>query len=137
MIIAGCSTKKNTAGSRFYHSFTTRFNVFFNASEAYKQGVKAIETGNKDNYQETLPLYPIGNKKTVGIGAGDFDRAIEKSQKAIKRHSIKKKPVRKPGKSKDPKYKKWLAQKEYNPFLHRAWMLMGKAQFNKGEFLEA
>ncbi|MEG1546296.1 MAG: hypothetical protein RR371_03490, partial [Bacteroides sp.] len=46
MIIAGCSTKKNTAGSRFYHSFTTRFNVFFNASEAYKQGVKAIETGN-------------------------------------------------------------------------------------------
>lgn len=137
IVAAGCSTKKNTAGSRFYHSFTTRFNVFFNGSEAYKVGNKAIEDGNKDNYMETIPLYPIGNKKTVGIGAGDFDRTIEKSQKAIKMHSIKKKPPRKPGKSKSPKYKKWMAQKEYNPFLWRAWMLMGQAQFQKGEFLEA
>lgn len=137
IIAAGCSTKKNTAGSRFYHSFTTRFNVFFNGSEAFKAGAKAIEDGNKDNYMEMIPLYPIGNKKTAGIGAGDFDRAIEKSQKAIKQHSIKKKPPRKPGQSKSPKFKKWLAQKEYNPFLWRAWMLMGQAQFNKGEFLEA
>lgn len=137
IIAAGCSTKKNTPGSRFYHSFTTRFNVFFNGNEAYKSGIKAIEDGNKDNYMETLPLYPIGNKKTAGIGAADFDRAIEKSQKAIKVHSIKKKPPRKPEKSRDPKYKKWMAQKEYNPFLWRAWMLMGQAQFQKGEFLEA
>lgn len=137
MIIVGCSTKKNTAGVRFYHSFTTRFNVYFNGNEAYKEGFKAIEDGNKDSYQEILPLYPIGNKKTVGIGASNFDRAIEKSQKAIKLHSIKKKPPRKPGKSKDPKYKRWMAQKEYNPFLYRAWMLMGKAQFQKGDFLEA
>ena len=137
VVAAGCSTKKNTAGSRFYHSFTTRFNVFFNGNEAYKSGAKAIEDGNKDNYMEVIPLYPIGNKKTAGVGASDFDRAIEKSQKAIKVHSIKKKPPRKPGKNKDPKYKKWMAQKEYNPFLWRAWMLMGQAQFQKGEFLEA
>lgn len=135
--VVGCSTKKNTAGTRFYHSFTTRFNVFFNGNEAYKEGIKAIEDGNKDSYQEIIPLYPIGNKKTVGIGAANFDRTIEKSQKAVKLHSIKKKPPKKPGKSKDPKYKRWMAQKEYNPFLHRAWMLMGKAQFQKGEFLEA
>lgn len=137
MIIAGCSTKKNTSGTRFYHSLTARFNTYFNGNEAYKEGIKAIEDGNKDSYQETLPLYPIGNKKTVGMGASNFDRAIEKSQKAIKQHSIKKKPPRKPGKRKDPKYQRWMAQKEYNPFLHNAWMLMGKAQFQKGEFLEA
>lgn len=137
MIVAGCSTKKNTAGSRFYHSFTTRFNVFFNGNEAMKEGNKAIEDKNQDNYMEMIPLYPIGNKKTVGIGAAEFDRAIEKAQKSIKLHSIKKKPPRKPGKKKDPKYKKWMAQREYNPFLWRAWMLMGQAQFQKGEFLEA
>ncbi|WP_321519945.1 tetratricopeptide repeat protein [uncultured Bacteroides sp.] len=136
IILAGCSVKKNTAGSRFYHSFTTRYNVYFNGNQAYKQGVEAIESGNKDSYLEMIPLYPIENKKTIGLGSTDFDRAIEKSQKAIKLHSIKKKPVRKPGK-KTPKQKRWLAQKEYNPFLHNAWMLMGKAQFNKGQFLEA
>ena len=136
IILAGCSVKKNTAGSRFYHSFTTRYNVYFNGNEAYKQGSEAIESGNKDSYLEMIPLYPIENKKTVGLGSGDFDRAIEKSQKAIKLHSIKKKPVRKPGK-KSEKQKRWLAQKEYNPFMHNAWMLMGKAQFSKGQFLEA
>lgn len=134
--LAGCSVKKNTAGSRFYHSFTTRYNVYFNGHEAYKKGVEAIETGNKDSYLEMIPLYPIENKKTVGLGKSDFDRAIEKSQKAIKLHSIKKKPARKPGK-KSPEEKRWLSQKEYNPFLHNAWMMMGKSQFFKGEFLEA
>jgi hypothetical protein len=134
--LAGCSVKKNTAGSRFYHSFTTRYNVYFNGHEAYKRGIEAIETGNKDSYLEMLPLYPIENKKTVGLGKSDFDRAIEKSQKAIKLHSIKKKPARKPGR-KTPEEKRWLSQKEYNPFLHNAWMMMGKSQFYKGEFLEA
>lgn len=135
-LFAGCAMKNNTASTRFYHSFTTRYNVYFNGHEAYKQGLKAIETGNKDSYLEMIPLYPIENKKTIGLGKSDFDRAIEKSQKAIKLHSIKKKPLRKPG-QKTAKEKRWLAQKEYNPFLHNAWMMMGKAQFNKGEFLEA
>ena len=98
ILFTGCSTKKNTAGSRFYHAMTTRYNVYFNGNEAYKSGCKAIEQGNKDNYMEMIPLYPIGNKSTVGTGSGDFERAIEKSQKAIAVHSIKRKPQRKQGK---------------------------------------
>lgn len=135
-MLVGCAMKDNTAATRFYHSFTTKYNVYFNGHEAFKQGVKAIESGNKDSYLEMIPLYPIENKKTVGLGKGDFDRAIEKSQKAIKLHSIKKKPLRKQGK-KTAKEKRWLAQKEYNPFMHNAWMMMAKAQFYKGDFLEA
>ena len=77
LLLTGCSTKKNTKGSRFYHAMTTRYNVYFNGNEAYKSGCKAIEKGNKDNYMEMLPLYPIGNKSTVGTGSGDFERAIE------------------------------------------------------------
>lgn len=137
ILFTGCSTKKNTKGSRFYHAMTTRYNVYFNGNEAYKSGYKAIEKGNKDNYMEMLPLYPIGNKSTVGTGSSDFERAIEKSQKAIAVHSIKRKPPRKPGKRYTPEYKQWLARREFNPFLHNAWMLMGKAQFQKGDFPEA
>lgn len=137
LFAGSCSTKKNTKGSRFYHAMTTRYNVYFNGNEAYKSGCKAIEKGNKDNYMEMLPLYPIGNKSTVGTGSGDFERAIEKAQKAVTVHSIKRKPLRKPGKRYTPEYKQWLARREFNPFLHNAWMLMGKAQFQKGDFPEA
>ena len=76
ILFTGCSTKKNTAGSRFYHAMTTRYNVYFNGNEAYKSGCKAIEQGNKDNYMEMIPLYPIGNKSTIGTGSGDFERTI-------------------------------------------------------------
>lgn len=137
MVVAGCSTKKNTANTRFYHAFTARYNTYYNGHVAYKDGMLELERANKDNYMELIPYFPVGNKKTVGSGSGNFDRAIEKSQKAIKQHSIKKKPVRKPGQKKTEKLIRWYAKKEYNPFIHKAWFLMGKAQFQKGEFLEA
>ncbi|WP_291529569.1 tetratricopeptide repeat protein [Bacteroides sp. UBA939] len=137
MLVAGCSTRKNTAGTRFYHALTTRYNIYFNGNEAYKAGLEAQQQGNKDNYMEMLPLYPINNKTSAGIGASDFDRAIEKAQKAIRQHSIKRRPARKPGRAYTDEYKKWLARREFNPFMHRAWMLLGKAQYQKGDFSEA
>lgn len=137
MVIVGCSTKKNTANTRRWHAFTARYNTYYNGSEAYKEGMLELERANKDNYMEMLPYFPIGNKKSVGSGSGNFDRAIEKSQKAIKQHSIKKKPKRKAGEKKTEKLIRWYAKKEYNPFIHHAWFLMAKAQFQKGEFLEA
>ena len=30
-----------------------------------------------------------------------------------------------------------MRRSEYNPFLHNAWMLMGRSQFYKGDFDEA
>lgn len=137
VFFAGCSTRKNTAGSRFYHALTTRYNVYFNGHEAYKAGLLAQQEGNQDNYLEMIPLYPVGNKATAAIGTADFDRAIEKAEKAIGRHSIKRRPVRTPGRAYTPEYRKWLARREFNPFLHNAWMLLGKAQFQKGAFEEA
>ena len=86
---------------------------------------------------EMLPLYPIGNKETTGIGTSDYERAIEKAQKAIRQHSIKRRPIRKPGRAYTDEYKKWLARREFNPFIHRAWLLLGKSQYQKGDFPEA
>ena len=119
-LFAGCSTRKNTAGSRFYHALTTRYNVYFNGNEAYKAGLLAQQEGNQDNYLEMIPLYPVGNKATAALGTAEFDRAIEKAQKAIGRHSIKRRPVRTPGRAYTPEYRKWLARREFNPFLHNA-----------------
>lgn len=138
LLLVGCgSTKVNTAQSRFYQAFVTRFNVYHNGHEAYKEGVSAQEKSHKDNYMEIIPLFPISKESTRGAGGGSFDKAIEKSQKAVKLHSIKQKPKKKSGRELTEADKLWYAKKEYNPFLHNAWMLMGKAQFQKGEFLEA
>ena len=136
--IAGCaSRKKNTAQTRMYHSFFARYNTFYNGNVAFKKAKKSQITGHKDNYLETLPYLIISDKNTQGIGSGDYDKAIDKSQKAIKNHSIKRKPRRDAGKKLTEKKKQFYAQKEFNPFLWRAWLMMADAYFGKGEFTEA
>ena len=137
LVLASCSTNKNTALTRNVQGFKARYNTYFNGHEAYKEGRQLQEDGNKDNYTELIPLYITGNKATVGIGTSNFSRAVEKCQKTIKTHSITKRPEWKKNRPKKPKDKIWLSQKEYNPFLWRAWFLMGEAQFRKGEYMEA
>ena len=42
LLLAGCSTKKNTLFSRQYHQLTTRYNIHFNGNEALKSGMKKM-----------------------------------------------------------------------------------------------
>ena len=137
LLLAGCSTKKNTSQTRMWHSFTARYNTYYNGSQAFIDGSLEKEKGNKDDYTELLPLYTVGNKKSVSLGSGQFDRAIEKAEKTIKLHSIKTKPEWNKSGRKTAKDREWLGRKEYNPFIWKAWLLLGKAQFQKGAFDEA
>ena len=137
VLLTGCSTKKNTALNRWWHSFNARYNTYFNGSQAFIEGSLEKENGNKDNYTELLPLYMVGNKQSRDLGKANFDRAIEKSEKAIKLHSIKRRPEWTKNRRKTAKDIEWLNRREYNPFLWRAWLLLGKSQFQKGEFEEA
>ncbi len=133
----GCSTQKNTAKTRFWHSFKARYNTYYNGSLAYIDGSLEKENGNKDNFTETLPLYTVSNKQSRELGKANFDRAIEKCQKTIKLHSIKRRPEWTKNRRKTEKDIEWLSRREYNPFLWRAWLLMGRSQFYKGAFDEA
>jgi tetratricopeptide (TPR) repeat protein len=123
--------------TRRVHAFKGRYNAYFNGHEAFKEGRQLQEDGNRDNFTELIPMFVTGNKATVKIGVSNFDRAIEKSQKTIKTHSITARPEWKKSRPKTAKDRIWLSQKEYNPFLWRAWFLMGEAQFRKGEYMEA
>ena len=139
LALVSCSTKKNTAFTRFYHSFTTRYNVYFNGIENYKEQIKTMENEYEDNFTDLIYMHPAqayANPKDPQP-TGSFDRTIEKCQKAIQLHSIKKKPRRNSKKMSDPKYRDYLKRDEFNPYIHNAWRLMGQAQYYKGEFLEA
>jgi len=137
LMSAGCASQKNTAKMRFFHSFNAKYNIYYNGELAYIDGCIEKEKGNKDDYTDIIPLYTVGNKKSATIGKGNFDRAIEKCEKAIKRHSIKKRPIFTKNRKKTPEDIEWLNRREYNPFLWKAWLLMGESQFQKGAFDEA
>ena len=137
LLLVSCSAKKNTAKSRWWQSFTARYNTYYNGSQAFIDGSLEKENGNKDNYTEIIPLYTVGNKQSRDLGSGNFNRAIEKSEKAIKLHSIKARPEWKKSRRKTQKDIEWLNRREYNPFIWRAWLLLGKSQFQQGQFEEA
>ena len=137
LMTAACSTQKNTAKSRWWQSFTARYNTYYNGKQAYISGSLEKEKGNKDNFTEMLPVNTVSNKQSRQLGKGNFERAVEKSEKTIKQHSIKAKPEWTKSRRKTAKDKEWLSRLEYNPFLWKAWLLLGKSQFMKGDFDEA
>ena len=139
VVLAACSNKTNTARSRFWQAFTTKYNVYYNGKTNYDEQMQAMMSAYEDDYSQHLFMHPAearANPKAPQPG-GSFDRTIEKMEKSIALHSIKKKPKRKSGKGRDPKYQEWLARDEYNPFMHNAWYLLAKAQYMKGDFLDA
>lgn len=133
-VIAGCSSSKNTAGTRWWKAFNAHYNTYYNGTLAYIDGSLEKENGNKDNFTELIPLYTVGNKNSRELGKSNYDRAIQKSQKAIQRYSIKRRPEWDKNRKKTARDIEWLQRREYNPFLWKVWMLMGRSQFYEGDF---
>ena len=131
---AGCSTRKNTAGTRAFHELTTRYNVFFNAQQAYDDALEARYEAFQEDYSELLPLYPVKIDSIPSKGDGAFDVVIEKTAKAIREHSISVKPRRDRSRPYTQAYREWLRQDEFNPFIKNAWLLMGKAYVQNREY---
>lgn len=137
MALMSCSPKKNTSANRRYQEFITRYNIHFNGDTHYKETLKEMETAYEDDFSRLLFIHPAASKgdEKAPQPQGNFDRSIEKAQKAIQLRSIKKKPKKKSGRSSDPAYKAWMRREEYNPFLHNSWMMMGRSQYLNGDFL--
>ena len=135
---SSCSPKKNNAATRRYQAFITKYNIYYNGDTHFKETIKEMETKYEDDYSQLLYIHPVEarNNPKAPQPQGNFDRSIEKAQKAIQLRSITKKPKKKSGK-RDAKYKEWLKREEFNPFLHNAWLLMGRSQFFNGDFLGA
>ena len=133
--VASCSSNKNTAATRKYQAFITRYNVYYNGDEHFRETLADMERNYQDDYTDFLFPHPAEAKGAPKAPqpSGDFKRSIEKAQKAIQLHSIKKKPKKKSGRQSDA-YKAWLKREEYNPFIHNAWMMMARSQYLNGDF---
>lgn len=137
LLFVSCSTKKNTPATRAYHALTAHYNTLYNGQVAFLEGKEAQNKGHKDNFNEILPMYICTNKATAGMGKSNYETAITKCEKAIKVHSIKRRPTVKGNSKRTEKEKEFLARKEFNPYMYHAWLMMADAQFCKGEFFEA
>ena len=128
IIIFSCSTKrKNTGFSRAYHNLTSRYNVYFNGNESYKEGILSIEENLEEDYNNVLNVF-VYDDPSASSTSSQMQRAEKKAAKLIKRHSITTKPKRKKGK-KTQKDKDFYEQNEYNNWVDDANLLMGKAYF--------
>ena len=89
LMLASCSTQKNTWASRSFHQTKTKYNIHYNGQIAFGEGLEAISQAHEDDYSAILPLYPVSNHEAAKASASHMDRTIEKCRKCIKLHRIK------------------------------------------------
>jgi len=135
-LIYGCTAKRNTALNRTYHSVTAKYNILFNGSESFKEGLKSYNESYKEDYSRILPVFTYGDPELSASIKPQMDRTIEKSSKVIKMHSITSKPESKKGKMTE-KEKKFYSKNEYNAYVDDAYLLMGEAWFYEADYTTA
>jgi tetratricopeptide (TPR) repeat protein len=86
--MTGCSTKKNTLVNRNFHNLTARYNGYFHAKEAIKEGVVKLEASHLDDYSRILPIYKLSDDKAAKSIYPEMDKAFKKASLVIQRHSM-------------------------------------------------
>ena len=129
-----CSTKRNTLESRIYHTLTTKYNLYYNANEAYNRGIEAATLNKSDDSEEILAVFPKPDPNIMGSIVSEMDVAIEKLRTAVEKHSIKAKPGLKP---RSLAQQDFFNQMEFNPAIDNCRLLTGKAQFAKQDYVMA
>ena len=132
LLSVGCSTQKNTAVSRFYHNLTSHYNIYFNAKESVKEGLKRMDRSVTEDYTHLLPVFPETNPKASLAATSDMEYAVQKCLKLIATHSISKSPKRKANKSET--YTAFASKGEYNKWIDDTYLLMGKASYYLRDF---
>ncbi len=136
LLLAGCSTEKNTLVTRSYHNLTSRYNIFFNGNESFKKGEKRMQDAHTDDFTRILPVFLYGDDNLASTIAPDMERAIQKATKVIRLHSITVKPVFDDGPGTE-KQKAFYEQNEYNRFVPENYLLMGKAYLYRHDYMLA
>ena len=131
----GCSVEKNTGATRAFHQLVSHYNIYFNAKESYKAGIRQAWKQYKPDLNRTLPVFPLENEQTAGLMTSQMDRVVKKTSKLITYHSITAKPKKNPHPS--PKEKAFYKLPEYNKWVDDSYLLMGKAQYLKNDLESA
>ena len=132
VMMSGCTTQQNTPFSRFYHGLTSHYNIYFNANESVKEGLKRMDKSVVEDYTHLLPVFPETNPVAAQAAASYMEYAVQKCQKLIANHSITVSPRRRANDSE--KYKAFASQSDYNKWIDDTYLLMGQASYYLRDF---
>jgi tetratricopeptide (TPR) repeat protein len=135
LVIAGCSTSRNTYFNRKYHDITAYYNVFFNGRESLKQASKKAEAVEAQNFDEILPVFAFEYEQVPGLVSGEMQRATDKGNKTVEKHSITAKPKKKKNMTREQR--EFYNKKEFNRFIDDAQLITGKANIYLHEYMAA
>ncbi|MFO8055318.1 MAG: tetratricopeptide repeat protein, partial [Bacteroidales bacterium] len=116
-LLQGCSTRKNTWTRRTYHNVRAKYNTYWNGNQAFKEGLRQIRDAHQDNFNQILPVFRLADEAAAQNATPQMNRAIEKSAKVIQQHSMEFNGI------------------EHNNWIDNAYLLMGKSQFYKQEYM--
>jgi tetratricopeptide (TPR) repeat protein len=135
VIVASCSTQKNTLVTRAYHQTTARYNTFFNGRESFRSGVRRSEQQFRYDYNRILPVFLYTDPDIARSVSPEMDRAINKASKIISNKSITARPAG--NRALTSRSDDFLRQSEYNKWVRESYLLAGKAHFYKHDFSRA
>ncbi len=118
IVLSNCSTTKDRWINRQYHETTAHYNAFFNGEEALKEAVSAFEKSEEYDFEALLPIYYWPHEKQAPQMFAKMDRALEKSAKVIKNHSMV------------------FRGEQKNDYVFKAYLLIARARFYKNEWIQ-
>lgn len=136
LLVAGCSTQRNTPVSRTYHSVTTKYNVLFNGQEHFKAGLAAMEKAAQEDFTHVLPLMPLETGLNAPAGTDEFETAIMKAETAVSLHSIKAKPNFDQKRMSEAE-QRFYSKNEFNPYIDKCYLLIGQSYFYLQDYYNA
>lgn len=85
-LLPGCSPQSTSVTSKAFHNTTAHYNGYFYAKEEITAIEKSILTGQVDDYNNILPLYPpIDSARAKGYDK-EIQEAIKMASLSIQRH---------------------------------------------------
>ncbi|QZT36226.1 tetratricopeptide repeat protein [Halosquirtibacter xylanolyticus] len=126
-----CGTTRNTGLSRRFQNMTSHYNVYYNGKTAYDTGLDKVKHDFVLDYSIPLPVFIEDIPEARGVGSSYFKKAITKSDKLVKKHSIKVKPKKGSGDA------AFMKRGEWNDWVDNAYVLKGKALYCSGKVEDA
>lgn len=113
IMISSCATKKRkdevSGFKKFYHTFTSKYNGYFNANVLMEESFATLEASRQDNYNQILPIYTYTDVDNPKMVASQLDLAIEKVIRVATIHEV-------------------------GDYVDDCYVLMGKAQYLKQDY---
>lgn len=121
IIVAACSTNKDTFLARKSHALSTKYNIDYNGQIALDKGIEEIKSNTKDNFWKQLPIerMQINDDAEAKTKNPNFELAETKATKAIQKHSMN------------------INGFEKNSQMDEAYLLLGKARYYDQRFIPA